>query len=292
MLDGQFELDGYKFGHPDDPCVVLTDGWDHGKYEIRDQDKLMPFTDTRMFGRDYRTPGTWTFTIGVRDPAGGTVYEHLTDLARAWGAESKRLVPGEVSTLKYRRNGETRIAYGRPREFIIEPDGVWDNHWKLVTCTFQLSDPYTYGGTLNELTLDLVNTSTSTGLVFPTGFPWVFERTTNVREGVVNITTGMPTPFRLVIRGPITGSARDFSIQSSTGWQMKFPTYLTDRGNIVVDTMMGTAKRNGRAFGAASALTSYRARLEPGPQEISFRVDDPSYTATATLQWRDVSPII
>lgn len=290
MLDGQFELDGYTFGHPTDDVVVLTDGWDTGKYSHRVQDVVMPAGDRIAFGRDYLTPGSWTFQLGVRDN-GVTVLEKLAVLANAWRADSIRLSPSKVSTLKYRRDGQERVVYGRPRDFAVEPDQVWSNDWKVVTCTFQLADTLTYGANLNTLELDLLNTSSATGLIFPETFPWQFRSSDMTREGLLTVTSASATPFKVVISGPITGEASSFKL-ASTGWEMSFATTLAPGGDITVDTMLGTATRNGSAFGVGTVLTNYKAKLVPGPQEIVFTAQDPSYTSRATLTWRDVSPTI
>lgn len=291
MIEGQFELDGYQFGSPTDDVVILTQGWDYGSYTVRDQDVPAPQGDHVFFGRDYHAPGVWTFTFGVRNQADPTnVYPVLARLAEVW--RSSRLNPGQVSTLRYRRNGESRRVFGRPRNFAVEKDDVMDHEFKLVTATFQLMDANTYSDELKSVTLDLVSTSHEEGLIFPAETPWEFVSDGFVRKGMVTIAGNAPTPFKVTVRGPLDGRATNFRLSSTTGWVMNFQTYLSPRGNIVVDTTRGMVTRNGATFGSIKGRTDYLARLQPGAQEIIFEANDPTYTSTATIEWREISPTI
>ena len=287
MIDGQFELDGFAFGSPADSIVVLTSGWDVGGYTVRNQDVPAPQGDHLYFGRDYHTPGVWTFTLAFRDDH--DVRPILSDFAARW--RRSRLTPGEVSVLRYQQNGQIRRVFGRPRSFDIEKDDVTDHTFKLVTCTFQLQDTYSYSDALNVLNLDLITTSHEEGLTFPADFPWEFQSDGFVRKGMVTIGGDQPTPFRVVIQGPLDGQATNFKLWSTTGWRMEFSTYLSTRGNLVVDTSRGSVKRNSVAFGSLKGRSDYLARLEPGAQEIVFEANDPTFTSTARIEWREVSPI-
>lgn len=290
MKDGQFTLDGYTFGRAEDPVTVLTDGWDVSEYDIRTEDVPAAAGDFLNFGRDRFTPPTWTFTMAVRDDV--DVYPHLNRLAAIWRGDSTRLTPGATLPLSFRRNGKDFVVYGRPRKFAVEHGEVMDHTFKTVVATFQLSDSNLYSGTERSVTLDLVTTSSAHGLRFPTGFPWRFAADTVERRGVATVDAALPTPFKVTIRGPLTGQAREFRLSSTTGWAMEFGTYLSPRGNIVVDTSLGKVTRNGAVYGGSLARRAdYRAQLQPGPQELIFSALDTSYTSTATISWREAYPL-
>ena len=290
MLDGQFTLNGYTFGRAEDPVTVLTDGWDVSEYDIRTQDVPASAGDSLYFGRDYLTPPAWTFTFAVKDDE--DVYPHLNRLGSIWRADSTRHTPGASLPLSFRRNGEEFVVYGRPRKFAVDHGSSMDHTFKLVTATFQLSDTFLYSALEHSVTLDLVTTSSASGLVFPTGFPWVFHSDTQERRGMVTVGTNLPTPFKVHISGPVTGTASDFTVRSTTGWAMEFGPYLSPPGNILLDTSTGHVVRNSATYGGnIRHRADYRATLEPGPQEVIFKANDPSYTSTATITWRDVHPL-
>lgn len=284
----QFSLDGYVFGSLADEVVLLESGMSQGQTEWRTQDTPQPAGDGLWFGRDYVTPPSWVFTLGVR--ADTDVMPVLARLAAVWRGDTVRGTPGRRSELRYNLNGHERVVYGRPRRFAVETDKVWQADWKIVNAEFQLADARAYTGTERALTLGLVNVTAETGLIFPTGFPWRFRANEVTRSGVVTVDSTVGSPFRLVIAGPASGTARDFKVWSA-GWRFEFPTTLGPLGTVEVDTATGTATRNGAVFGAASARTDWRAELAPGPQEVQFTADDPSGTVTATIYWRDAEPI-
>lgn len=290
MLDGQFTLNGYTFGRAEDPVSVLTDGWDTPEYDIRIQDVPASAGDNLYFGRDYFTPPVWTFTLLVKDDV--DVYPELNKLATVWRSDAMRLTPGASTALTFRRGGRDFLVYGRPRKFAVDHGTSMDHTLKVVTATFQLADTFLYGGVEHSVTLGLVTTSSSEGLVFPTGFPWAFESDRQERRGLVTVETALPTPFKVHISGPSTGAASDFQLRSTSGWAMEFGTHLSPRGNITVDTSTGHVVRNSAVYGGGiTSRVDYRALLQPGPQEVVFTANDPSYTSTATVTWRDVYPL-
>ena len=290
MLDGQFELDGFLFGRAEDNVTVLTEGLDVGGYEVRDQDVQAPMGDHVFFGRDYLTPPTWTFTLAVHHDT--NAHATLMALAKVWRADTIRNTPGARSVLRYTRDGVTRRVYGRPRRFSVDHGDVMDGTFKIVTATFTLADNYSYADQENLLVLDLITTSSEAGLTFPTTFPWEFQSDGFTRAGQVTITTGLPTPFRVAIAGPVADTASNFKLSSTTGWSMEFGTYLSPHGNISVDTSTGIAIRNSVHYGTIRNNSDFRARLQPDTQEIVFTANDPTYTTTARITWRDVEPVL
>lgn len=289
MLDGQFTLGGYTFGRAEDPVSVLSDGWDVSEYDIRTQDVPAAEGDSMVFGRDRLTPPLWTFTLAVKDDV--DVYPHLDRLASIWRNDGGRTTPGAAMPLTFRRGGREFLVYGRPRKFAVAHGTSMDHTFKVVTATFQLTDVNRYSAQEHSLTLDLVTTSSATGLIFPSGFPWTFQTDTIERRGQVTVETAMPTPFKVLIRAPMTGAASNFKLRSQ-GWTMSFGTSLSPRGTITVDTATGSVKRNGAVYsGNLRQRMDFRAQLRPGPQEVVFSANDPSYSSTATISWRDVYPL-
>lgn len=287
MMERQFDLDGYEFGRWANGVEVLASGLDTGTTDVRTQDAPHPSGDGLFFGRDFLTPPTWTFQLIVK---GDDVMPALWRLAAAWRADQVRSRPGARSRLTYRLNGRERVVYGRPRRFAVEPDVAWQPGLKLVTCEFALADARSYGPE-RELLLDLVEVNPTSGLTFPSVMPWRFTATETTRAGVVVVDAAVGSPFAVHIRGPVAGSAHSFAVWSS-GWRFELDTWLGPLGNIVIDTGTGVATRNSQVFGAASIRTDWRAELQPGPQEVQFRAEDPTASATATIRWRDAAPTL
>ena len=286
LQERQFSMDGYVFGLPSDEVMLLENGLDVGGYDIRSQDRERSSGDGVFFGRDFHTPPTWTFKLGVK-AIDGDVMGALRRLGAVWRGDRFRGVPGAYTALSYRLGGQERVVYGRPRRFFADPDPTWQSDWKMVTADFRLMDSRSYGP-LRSLTLDLVSTASVGGLVFPAQFPWSFSPTEAVRSGAVVVDSTIGSPFVVKIAGPVSGTASNFRI-SSTGWSFKLDTYLAPAGNIVIDTATGVATRNSSVFGAASAVTDWRAELRPGPQEVLFSADDPTASSTATIEWREAA---
>lgn len=287
--DGSFMLDGLQFGAASDDVVVLTSGLDVGEWGVRTQDAPSPLGDLTLMGRDFLTPPTWSFTMLVHDDS--NVYTTLGALAKVWRGDAVRSTPGAVSTLAYARAGETRVVFGRPRKFAITPQKVHNNRYRVVTAEFALSDPMSYSGTEYALSLNLITTSTTGGLVLPATLPWALQLSTTERHGIVNVESMMGVPFRVRIAGPVAGQATDFTL-SGADWSMKLNTTLSPNGNILIDTARGTVIRNSSpAGGILSVDSSVSARLSPGTQELVFTADDPSGSAYATVTWRTASPV-
>lgn len=289
LPDGSFMLDGLEFGRADSSIVVLTNGLDVGEWGVRSQDAPSPLGDSTLMGRDFLSPPSWEFTMLVRDDE--NVYTTLGSLAKVWRGDSVRGTPGAVSALAYARAGETRVVFGRPRKFSVEPQKVHNNRYRVVKAEFVLADPLSYSGTEHSLVLDLITTNTTGGLVLPAVLPWALQLSTTERRGIVNINSLLDVPFKVHLRGPVAGQAADFTL-SGSDWAMKFTTTLSANGNILVDTARGTVIRNSApAGGVLSVDSTVTARLSPGVQELVFTADDPSASTYATVTWRTASPV-
>ena len=288
LLEGQWDLDGYKFGARTDPVILLESGLDTGSPAVRDQDNEHPSQDMLMFGRDLLSPPSWTFTLGARHPA-GDVYTVLDEFATAWGAWTQRGVPGAQCLLSYRRGGRTRCVYGRPRTWQIETPTVLQHEFRVLTAQFQLSDVRSYSDTVSELVLGTVHTSTSSGVVFPTVLPAFFGSSPQARAGQLTVTSPVPVPFTIGITGPTIGVASGFRV-ASTGWEIELPATIHPGQTLTVDTRTGVTAINGTAVTTAIGRASdLGARLMPGPQEVQFTANDPSASVQAYVRWREAS---
>ncbi len=291
LTEGQYDLDGYKFGTMADEVVLLESGVEWGQIGVRDQDVEEPLGDGVIFGRDYLVPPTWTFTLGARHPY--DVDQVVNRLAAAWRADAVRLVPNARSTLHYKRAGVTRVVYGRPRRFAVETPVVYQTDFRIVVCDFRLATTEVMGAAENSLTLSLTRTSTATGVVFPLRFPVRFGSSTDSRAGFVTVEGTSRAPFRVRINGPASGSATAFRIASTGGtdpWVLDLPVVLTAGQWLLVDTATGVILRNGAPTTMQLGRdTNLAARLSPGTQEIVFTANDPSQSAAAIITWQDAT---
>lgn len=290
LLEGEFELDGYRFGTPENAAVILEGGLDTGAPSIRTQDVDNPVGDGALFGRDYLSGPTWSFTLGVRDDE--DLDETLAELAAVWRNEAVRQSPGAESVLRFRRRGKTYRVYGRPRRFGIKPAEVADDGWQEVDADFQVAEPFMYLDEEETLDLYLIDAAPDGGLVLPAVLPWELERTTNSGHGVITVQTIAPAPFVLEIFGPQVGALSNVRV-AAPGWEIALDTSIAYDEKIVVDTRAMTATKGARSVaGGLSRRSRLSARLRSGHQEITFSGNDPSNTARARLSWRATSPIL
>lgn len=291
LLEGEFELDGYRFGTPDSDVIVLEGGFDTGAAELRTQYADNPVSDGGYFGRDYLSGPTWAFTLGVRDDE--NVYSTLAELARVWRSEEVRKTPGALSVLRFRRGGDTWRVYGRPRHFGISPGEVADDTWQIVDADFRVADPFMYRDEEADQVIPLIEPASSGGVVLPAVLPWELARNTNAGSRIIDVQSVEPAPFTLTIYGPQVGSLSKIRV-AGDGWEFDLDTSIAYDDWIVIDTYAMTAKRkNGLSVaGALSRKSRLNARLQPGLQQITFTGTDPSNTARVRIAWRSTHPIL
>lgn len=290
LLEGEFELDGYRFGTPENPAVILAGRLDTGAPALCTQDADNPVGDGGLFGRDYLSGPTWAFTLGVRH--GEDVYTTLAELAAVWRNGDVRTKPGAVSTLRFRRHGKTYRAYGRPRRFGVVPSEVADPEWQVIEADFQVAEPFMYSDDEDFLLLSLIESAPDGGLVLPAELPWELDRTTNTGHGVITVESVIPAPFVLEVSGPTVGSLSKVRV-SGAGWEIGLDLTIAYDETVVVNTRDMTVTKNGVSVaGALTRRSRLSARLQPGTQEVRLEGNDPSNTATARLSWRATSPIL
>lgn len=290
LQEGQFSLDGYVFGSVRDAAVVLSSGWDQGETGWRTQDANRPAADGLFVGRDYLTPPLWTFEVGVR--ADTSIYAEAEALSRAFRGDAVRGTPGQVSELRYLRDGVERVVFGRGRGLTQAVEDVRDDTWRIFHGSFQLTDPLSYAAEERSTTLGLVTTAgEGSGLVLPETLPWFFDYSPAAHAMYTTVDSVVPVPFKVWIRGPVAGQARDFRLEGP-GWTLGLATYLSPGGNITVDTATGSVVRNSAPSGGILTVDSDPlARLPGGAARLIFTADDPTASTTCTVSWRDAATI-
>lgn len=290
LTDGQFELDGYVFGLPSDPVIIMSDGFDSGAPDARTNDIANPVGDGDLFGRDYLSGPTWAFSLGVLDDE--NVYTALGDLARVWRNEAIRKTPGALSTLRFRRNGETYRVYGRPRRFGLVPDTVHDDEFRLVEADFKVDKPIMYVDEPESVTLALGAAVPDDGLVLPETLEWTLGESFATANAVLNLQSLDPAPFEVTVQGPSTGALSQVTLEGP-GWAIDVQAVVGAHKTLHIDTRRMTADIDGVSVaGSLTRRSRLNARLMSGASSVSFTATDPSGTSTATFSWRGTTPIL
>lgn len=285
LREGEFILDGYAFGTPENDAVILASGLDTGSAEVRTQDANV--RDHTLFGRDYLTGPTWGFTIGVPVEDADTV---VADLARAWRNPAIRNTPGQLSTLQFKRNGREYVIFGRPRRFGLTPDDVASSDWRVIEADFRADSPYMYDNAEQSVTLRLGEQITDSGVILPETMPWLFGGSTASAAAVLNVQTLDPTPFQVIIT-PGSAPLSAISVEGE-GWAIDVDTTVNPGSTLVIDTRTSTALVDGASVaGTLSRRTRLTARLWNGASSVAFTGIDSSGSATATVVWRGSNPI-
>lgn len=291
LREGEFDLDGYRFGTADNDAIILADGLDTGSPGIRANDFDNPVGDGGGFGRDYLNGPTWNFTLGVVDDE--DVYTTLADIAAVWRNEEIRHRPGAVSVLRFKRAGRTYRVYGRPRRFGVSPAEIADTEWQIVATDFQVGDPFMFADAEETVTLSLARTTEpGEGLVLPATLPATLSRSSNKDNGVVTVRSIEPVPFRLRIDGPVTGAITDMHV-TGPGFEYRLKGSLRYDESLVIDTRQETIRKNGVPVpGMLLPPSRLNARMRTGTNPVTFSADDPTRTATFALSWRPTYPIL
>ena len=286
MREGQFSLDGYVFGLPSDRVTILTEGLEVGGWESRTQDELDPMGDRRWFGRDFKTPATWTFTMLVHDDNG--YGPHVQQLASAWSADRVRSTPQRVSRLDYCRGGEVRSVTGRPRSFAYVGFDA-DLQAQVVTGAFDLATPVTYGA--ERSTVLRLPVQSVSGFTVPLRVPFTLGASLGGRTALVDAGPA-PVPFTATILGPVTGVATSVSLVGA-GWQVHLLASLTAGQRVVWESGTGVITLDGApATRHVTPGSDLVADLPGGVSEVQFSAADASLSTVCHLTWRDGKHLI
>lgn len=289
LKEGQWELDDYVFGTPEDNVTVMHGGFDSGSPEHRTQDADRPGYDGGVFGVDYLSGPTWSFTLGVRDDE--NVYETLSTLARVWRNEAIRKTPGKLSILRFNRNGQTYRVYGRPRRFGVVPADVADNQWQIVEVDFKVESPVMYKDSLVFANVRLNEVTEPDHVILPETLEWVLGQHSATSTVTLEVQSLDPAPFEIVVRSN-SGHLSNWSV-SGPGWTVESTFVIPPDRYVLIDTRAMTAMYYGTSIaGSLSRETRLNARLWTGPSLITFTGTDTSRTASATVRYRPTLPIL
>lgn len=286
MIEGEFILDGYAFGTAEHDVVILADGLDTGSADFRTQDAEV--RDSTLFGRDYLSGPTWSFTLGINTDDADAV---LADLARVWRNPAIRLTPGATSVLEFMRNGVEYRVYGRPRRFGVVPANTASPDWAQALADFKVDGAQMYGNALSGVTLRLGEMIADDGLILPETMPWLLGSESGTATAVANVQTLDPTPFTAVIKAG-TAPLSNVSLEGA-GWAIDLGMTIPAGKQVVIDTRAATALMDGGSVaGALSRRSSLQARLWAGASALAFTGLDSSGTATAEVSWRASYPVV
>lgn len=208
LQDYQFVIEeAPQFGVPHVPFgqgqTVVVESFDPGVAEMRPQDQNSPVGDYRVFGTDRRTPPTWSWRMYTDVYNAWDAHEWAQIMEEVWDAEAVRSTPGAVLALRYRRAGEIRRVYGRPRDFTIIPTYSRTGRIDIVA-NFALAEHTYYADREETLPLRLMPTrGQGSGFTFPTTFPLRTQRQPEPRLEVADVRGRRPTWVDVTFHGPV-----------------------------------------------------------------------------------------
>lgn len=291
MIDGAFNLDGFEFGASSDTVEVLEGGFDPGQSSVRTQDSDRAHADGSLFGRDFYTGPTFTFTLLVYNTEDSR--RAAADLAAVWRRDAIRTTPGALSTLRFARAGTTYQVRGRPRDFAVSAQDTNDDTLQVVNCTFKCDSPVMeiYEGAPKRVDMRLVAGSGDGGLVLPAPVPFELRPASQGRTNAALVGGSIDTSFSVTIAGPVSGELSQARVYGG-GFDYAITRPIARGQTVVIDTRTQAVTLNGTSTpGLISPKARLTSRLSPGAQSFNFTGSDPTNTATATVQWRDALPL-
>lgn len=285
LAEGEFSLDGYKFGGANDAVVVVPGGFDPGTTSWRTQDAESPIGDATRFGRDLLTPGLWSFTFITNKDTSTEGQDAIEEIEGRWIGDQFRNIPGAVQTLRYNIGKRTRRIYGRSRRFsqAVVPLGFQGAVPALGD--FQKADPFHYDDT-EYITSISILAGSARGITSP-----LIGSLSTIAGGeridtIQEVGGTAPAPFVAVIHGPIVNPYIE-----GPGFRLELKTTLAYDQQAIIDTrpFAQTVLRNdGASLAGALSRTSRlsTARLRPGSASIKFGGTDATGTARCDFSWR------
>lgn len=153
LWEGQYKFGDMVFG-AGTQCIVSS--LEKTGYQVSPGDYSIPMTDEIRFRKDYLQPGTILMTVSAMDNymldsvyEGGPILEFpsgaklMEQFMKEWRADEVRNIWGYVKPLTYRRLGQTRRIYGRPRD-IAAPPRRNAMGWYDMVCSYQCVDTVSY----------------------------------------------------------------------------------------------------------------------------------------------------
>jgi hypothetical protein len=284
LEDAQFDLDGELTFGLDLPVTTGTPSI--GEPSLTDQDVEVDRADRVRFGRDHRRSRTVTFDLTV-DATPDTVQGYADQVETAWNAAQVRTTPGAVSVLRYRKGGQTRRCYGRPRK--IAPVVKFYHSGRVdYTAEFVTRDPCFYADQSSSVTVDIVPPESSAGLTVPFTVPFIFAGQTS-SQGYFRVGGSEATPIVVTIHGPII----DPTVTLTSGDVTKrvfLAGHVNVDDHVTIDptthTVLSSFGTNWAGGLSARSTPLSEIGLPPGLAHVLLSGHDHTGTASATVTWR------
>jgi hypothetical protein len=284
LSEKQFELDGVVFGLHADIAVV---DWTPGAPSTRTNDVDNPTGDGVRMGRDFKGSATWNFSLSVDGKDEQDGWEKLARLAEVWDGDWVREEPDRVLPLRFRIAGETRVVYGRPREWTAIPNNLSLMGRIDVEASFVLVDHRVYGDELHSQVIRLVAPlEVDAGFTTPFIPPFTSDAGSAVREDQITIGGAIPTPIIVTFSGEV-----DNAMVVIGGWSAGLAEPTRPDNPITIDARpwvrSATHTDGGGAKVSARVTRISKMWLPPGKHTVIFTGDDRSGTGTALVSWRE-----
>lgn len=279
----RFRFDGLEFGGPVGPLLVT--GFDPGPAEVRNGDSDRSQRDGAIAGRDFLGKRTWGISVStIADDIDGALALER-QLASRWGNEKFRKNPLVTYPLAYELGGRWRRVYGRPDRYAgINGDLSSMSGAGTIECDFRVLDPRFYDDAESVVQLTIVPASTG-GLMAPLVAPLSTVRSSEPRAGLVDNLGDVPTPLKVVFKGPVTNPW----VRAAAGWEIGLVGTLAYDQTVTVDALEGTVLRGSTPVaGMLTRKTRLSSSMLPvGSSELTFGGTDPTGTASVELRWRN-----
>lgn len=289
LQDYQFEVDGAVFGLGCD-VEVEASGFRPAGLDWRVGD--VEFRDSVMPGRDYASPGSWSWSLFTNGQTEQDAMSSLAALQGVWRNRSGARVTSSVKALRYSLAGRTRVVYGRPRRWTPSFDNRYMNGMVAIEADFRLVDGRSYGDEL-QVAEALISPAISGGFDVPFEVPLVTNApSSDERPGAFVVEGDAPAPALVRIYGPVLNPAVRII---GTEWQARAAlpdVVIGDDEWIEIDSrpwVMAAYRNDGSPvsgkMGRSTRLSDLH--LPPDSYEVVLEGNDITGTARATVSWRN-----
>lgn len=147
--EGQYQIGNLKFGSG---TQYMLQSIEAAGYTVSVGDYARAQSDEVTFSKDYIQPGQLMLTVsamdnykmnGQYDPSIVRADQLMEDFMAEWRADDVRSQWGYTKPIIYRRGGQVRRVYGRPRDISASPRKK-NPGWYDMVCTYQRADTFTY----------------------------------------------------------------------------------------------------------------------------------------------------
>lgn len=280
----QFDLDGFVWGHGK-LVAVDAEGFDPGDTDTITQDGTNPITGARMFGRDMRGAGSWTWACFTDKEDVEGALAAAAEMGSKFKDE-KWLNPATVGMLRYKVGGRTRCVFGKPRRFSFKPGNAILGGMVPPMAQFDLSDDKTYDDV--EQFSDLsITPPIPGGFAVPFEAPILIELPPDFTpQGSIEIGGDTSTSIIVEFTGPLT----DGSVTVGTAFTAGFTGTLGAGKKLIIDGSpwaLSVTRSSGVNVALSPVTRINRAKLAPGSYQATLRGSDATGTARCRVRWRN-----